>query len=84
MSDSRLHEVAQLGQSAWIDFLSRDLVRSGELERMIEQDAIAGVTSNPTIFQQALADGEAYDDQLTELAGREPEHEGALRRTRFG
>ena len=69
MSDSRLHEVAQLGQSAWIDFLSRDLVRSGELERMIEQDAIAGVTSNPTIFQQALADGEAYDDQLTELAG---------------
>ena len=69
MSDSRLHDLAQLGQSAWIDFLSRDLVRSGELERMVEQDAIAGVTSNPTIFQQALATGEAYDDQLSELAG---------------
>ncbi len=69
MSKSRLHQVAELGQSAWIDFLSRDLVRSGELERMIEEDAIAGVTSNPTIFQQALASGEAYDEQLTELAG---------------
>ncbi|MGI9659758.1 MAG: transaldolase [Gaiellaceae bacterium] len=69
MSDSPRHQVASLGQSAWIDFLSRDLVRSGELERMVEQDAIAGVTSNPTIFQQALATGESYDSQLSELAG---------------
>lgn len=69
MTNSRLHQVAELGQSAWIDFLSRDLVRSGELERLIAQDAIAGVTSNPTIFEQALASGEAYDEQLAELAG---------------
>ena len=69
MSDSRLHQVARLGQSAWIDFLSRDLVRSGELGRMVEEDAIVGVTSNPTIFEQALATGEAYDAQLSELAG---------------
>ena len=69
MTDSRLHQVAQLGQSAWIDFLSRELVRSGELERMVAADAIAGVTSNPTIFQQALATGDLYDEQLSELAG---------------
>jgi transaldolase len=69
MTDSRLHQVAQLGQSAWIDFLSRELVRSGELERMVAADAIVGVTSNPTIFQQALATGDLYDEQLSELAG---------------
>ena len=69
MSESRLHQVAKLGQSAWIDFLSRDLVRSGELANMVDDDAIAGVTSNPTIFQQALAEGDRYDAQLAELAG---------------
>lgn len=71
MSDSRLHQVSKLGQSAWIDFLSRDLVRSGELGRMVADDAIVGVTSNPTIFQQALATGHRYDEQLVELAGSE-------------
>ena len=71
MSDSRLHKVSQLGQSAWIDFLSRDLVRSGGLKRMVDQDAITGVTSNPTIFQQALAEGDFYDSQLSELAGED-------------
>ncbi len=69
MTESRLHQVAQLGQSAWIDFLSRELVRSGELARMAEDDAIVGVTSNPTIFQQALATGDRYDEQLAALAG---------------
>ena len=69
MTESRLHQVGQLGQSAWIDSLSRELVRSGELARVAEDDAIVGVTSNPTIFQQALATGDRYDEQLAELAG---------------
>ncbi len=68
MTASRLHQVSQLGQSAWIDFLSRELVRSGELGRMVEHDAIVGVTSNPTIFQQALATGDRYDEQLAKIA----------------
>ena len=68
MPDTRLHKLYALGQSPWIDYLSRELVRSGELERLIEEDAIRGVTSNPTIFQKAISSGTAYDEQLRELA----------------
>lgn len=68
MGDSTLHRLAALGQSVWVDNLSRDLVHDGELARMITEDAVTGVTSNPTIFQKALADGEAYDEQLREVA----------------
>ena len=68
MPDTRLHRLTELGQSPWIDYLSRELVRGGELERLIEEDAIRGVTSNPTIFQKAISSGNAYDDQLRELA----------------
>jgi transaldolase len=48
----------------WIDYLSRELVGSGELEAMMKRDAVVGVTSNPTIFQKAISAGDAYDDQL--------------------
>jgi transaldolase len=65
---SRLHQLSEFGQSVWIDFLSRQLVESGELERLHREDAVVGVTSNPTIFQKALSEGTAYDDQLRELA----------------
>jgi transaldolase len=68
MPDTRLHRLTELGQSPWIDYLSRDLVRGGELGRLIEEDAIRGVTSNPTIFQKAISSGNAYDAQLRELA----------------
>ena len=54
MSESRLHRLSALGQSVWIDYLSRDLLRTGELERMMREDAVVGVTSNPTIFQKAI------------------------------
>jgi transaldolase len=61
---NRLHQLSTLGQSVWIDFLSRDLIESGALERAIADDAVVGVTSNPTIFEKALAHGDAYDAQL--------------------
>jgi len=64
MGASRLHRLADLGQSVWIDFLSRDMLRTGELARMMKEDAVVGVTSNPTIFQKAISAGNAYDDQL--------------------
>jgi transaldolase len=67
MGDSRLHRLADYGQSVWIDFLSRDLLRNGELERRMRDDAVVGVTSNPTIFQKAISAGDAYDDQLREV-----------------
>jgi transaldolase len=64
MATSRLHRLSELGQSVWIDFLSRDMLRSGELQQMHEEDAVVGVTSNPTIFQKAVSAGNAYDEQL--------------------
>jgi transaldolase len=67
---SPLQQLADHGQSVWIDFLSRQLLHSGELERMMREDAVVGVTSNPTIFQKAISQGHAYDDQLRECLER--------------
>jgi transaldolase len=67
MAESRLEKLSARGQSVWIDYLSRDLVQSGELKRLNEEDAVVGVTSNPTIFQKAISQGNAYDEQLREL-----------------
>src|SRR2546421_9964276 len=67
MAESNLHKLSARGQSVWIDYLSRDLLESGELERMMREDAVVGVTSNPTIFQKAISHGNAYDEQLKEL-----------------
>ncbi len=69
MSQSRLHTLSESGVSVWIDSLSREMIQSGELARLMREDAVTGVTSNPTIFQKALAEGDLYDAQLHELAG---------------
>jgi hypothetical protein len=66
---SRLHRLSELGQSVWIDFLPRDLLESGALARAIADDAVVGVTSNPTIFAKALSGGNAYDEQIATRAG---------------
>src|SRR6476659_4773012 len=67
MPDSNLHKLSALGQSVWIDYLSRQLLKSGELAQMMEKDAVVGVTSQPTIFQKAISEGDAYDEQLKEI-----------------
>ena len=64
MAESRLHRLAARGQSIWIDNLSRDLVHGGELARLIDEDAVTGITSNPTIFQKAIGGSSDYDEQL--------------------
>ncbi len=71
MPDSRLDRLSALGQSVWIDYLSRDLLHTGALARKMEEDAVTGVTSNPTIFQKAISHGDAYDEQLRELVAHE-------------
>jgi transaldolase len=70
---SRLHQLSALGQSVWIDYLSRDLIESGALESLINEDAVVGVTSNPSIFQKALAHGHAYDEQIAGSSEGDPE-----------
>ena len=71
MPDSPLHRLDALGQSVWIDFLSREMTEGGGLAKMMKKDAVVGVTSNPTIFQKAIAEGDAYDDQMREVLGEE-------------
>jgi transaldolase len=71
MGESRLHQLSALGQSVWIDFLSRRLIKEGELERLMHEDAVVGVTSNPTIFQKAISEGDAYDEQMREVLAEE-------------
>src|SRR5215469_1301345 len=71
MAKSNLHLLSERGQSVWIDYLSRDMLAEGELERMMRDDAVVGVTSNPTIFQKAISHGERYDEQLKQLLEEE-------------
>ena len=66
MATTPLEQLDEHGQSVWIDFLSRDFVENGDLQGLIDQ-GVRGVTSNPTIFQSAIADGDAYDEQLREI-----------------
>jgi transaldolase len=68
MADSRLQELSDHGVSVWIDSLSREMLDSGALAQLMAEDAVVGVTSNPTIFQKALAEGDLYDDQLREVS----------------
>ena len=71
MATSRLAELSEHGVSVWIDSLSRELLETGELARLVDEDAVVGVTSNPTIFQKALSTGDWYDEQLKALAASE-------------
>jgi transaldolase len=70
MAISRLHELSERGQSVWIDSISREWLREGFLAKLMRDDAVVGVTSNPTIFQKSLAEGDWYDDQLKQLLAR--------------
>jgi transaldolase len=65
----RLQKLSAAGVSVWIDSLSREMLESGALARLMEENCVVGVTSNPTIFQKALAEGDLYDEQLAEIAG---------------
>ncbi|HEX8943061.1 MAG TPA: transaldolase [Gemmatimonadaceae bacterium] len=69
MSDNSLKRLSAAGQAIWLDYIDRPMLRNGDLERRIRDDALTGMTSNPTIFEKALAEGSAYDDQIRSAAG---------------
>jgi transaldolase / glucose-6-phosphate isomerase len=65
-----LKDLLRFGQSVWLDYIRRDLLTSGELKRLIEEDGLRGMTSNPTIFEKAITGGKLYDDLLNSLKSR--------------
>src|ERR1700694_5342370 len=65
-----LQRLSALGQSVWVDYLSRESIRGGHLQELIDEHSVVGATSNPTIFQKAMTAGDAYDEQLHELAAQ--------------
>ena len=79
MTNERLAGLAAAGVSIWLDDLSRERLRSGNLQSLITDDSVVGVTTNPTIFASALAHGEAYDQQVRELAARGASVDDAVR-----
>ncbi len=68
--NERMRELYEAGVSIWLDDLSRDRLRTGNLEGLIREDSVVGVTTNPTIFAGAIGHGNAYDDQLGELKSK--------------
>lgn len=70
MKRNPLLELQSLGQSIWIDFISRGIISSGELQRMIKEDGVSGVTSNPSIFEKAITKSDDYDEAIRALTGQ--------------
>ncbi len=68
MKTNPLKELAALGQSIWLDYIRRDLIASGKLRRLIEEDGLRGMTSNPSIFEKAIVDSHEYDDDVRAMA----------------
>jgi transaldolase / glucose-6-phosphate isomerase len=65
-----LKDLLNYGQSVWLDYIRRDLIDTGELKRLIAEDGLRGMTSNPSIFEKAIGDSDYYSDLLTSLKGR--------------
>ncbi|GBE02309.1 transaldolase [bacterium BMS3Bbin06] len=72
MNNNPLRALQKFGQSFWYDNISRGILKSGELKRMIEEEGVRGVTSNPSIFYKSIKSGSDYDEQLKELFIRNP------------
>src|SRR5881398_1935800 len=79
MAKNPLFELYEAGTSVWLDYIRRSLITSGELQRMIEEDAVVGMTSNPTIFEKAIGGSSDYDEALRKLiAGDKSDEEVML------
>lgn len=68
MATNRVKQIHSFGQSIWLDFINREIIRSGELKKLIDEDGVRGVTSNPAIFEKAITSSSDYDADIAELA----------------
>ncbi len=72
-----LREVESLGQSIWLDYMRRDLITTGKLQQLIDEDGVSGITSNPTIFEKAISSGSDYDSAIQEILSNSPQIDSA-------
>lgn len=68
MEPNRVKKIYDLGQSIWLDFIDRKLLNSGQLQKLIDEDGVRGLTSNPAIFEKAISSGSDYDEDIKKLA----------------
>jgi len=69
---NRLRQLGAMGQAVWMDYIRRDLLLDGGLKRLVEEDGITGMTSNPAIFEKAILSSEIYDDEVGEVLAEDP------------
>ena len=67
--NERMAAITEAGTSVWLDQIRRSLIEKGELQRLVDEDSLRGVTSNPAIFEKAILGSEDYDDDIEKLAG---------------
>lgn len=68
MATNRVKQIHSFGQSIWLDFINREIIKNGELKKLIDEDGVRGVTSNPAIFEKAITSSSDYDADIAELA----------------
>jgi transaldolase len=73
--ENRVKRIHSFGQSIWLDFIARSIIKSGELKSLIDVDGVRGVTSNPAIFEKAITGSSDYDDDIRELADKTEDNE---------
>ncbi|QJD81124.1 transaldolase [Spirosoma rhododendri] len=75
MATNRIKQVHEFGQSIWLDFIDRPIMKSGKLQQMIDEDGLRGITSNPAIFEKSISGSADYDDDIRALAGQNKSNE---------
>jgi transaldolase/transaldolase/glucose-6-phosphate isomerase len=75
MSINKVKQIHSFGQSIWLDFIDREIIKSGKLKELIDEDGVRGVTSNPAIFEKAITGSSDYDSDISELAEKSDNNE---------
>jgi len=75
METNKVKQIHSFGQSIWLDFIDRDIIASGKLKKLIDEDGVCGVTSNPAIFEKAITSSDDYDDQIRTLSDSDKTNE---------
>ena len=75
METNKVKQIHSFGQSIWLDFIDRDIIASGKLKKLIDEDGVCGVTSNPAIFEKAITGSSDYDDEIRTLSDSDKSNE---------